>query len=137
MSFRRQKFNARKVKLDGMKFDSVMQSECYLRLRDAAAEKPSWITYECEPKFDLLPAQRLSSGATERPISYKADFAVFIKREGAAPLRVVIECKSEATRKEADYVLRRKLLLYMQSIEVVEIMSVAQLEKLLEGLRHV
>jgi hypothetical protein len=51
----------------------------------------------------------------EKNAVYTADF-VYIQ-DGA---KVVEDCKSEITRKEADYVLRRKLMLHVNGIRIKE-----------------
>lgn len=51
----------------------------------------------------------------EKNAVYTADFVYY--EDGA---KVVEDCKSEYTRKEADYVLRRKLMLHVHGIKVLE-----------------
>ena len=51
----------------------------------------------------------------EQNAVYTADF-VFVE-DGVT---VVEDCKSEYTRKEKDYVLRRKLMLHVHGIRIVE-----------------
>ena len=53
----------------------------------------------------------------EQAAVYTADFVYWSRDIGGI---VVEDCKSEITRKEKDYVLRRKLMLYVHGIRIVE-----------------
>lgn len=59
--------------------------------------------------------RELHSHIIEKAADYTADFVY--KRDGK---EVVEDVKSEATRKEADYVLRRKLMLWVHKIRILE-----------------
>jgi hypothetical protein len=59
--------------------------------------------------------RELHSRIIEKAADYTADFVY--KRDGK---EVVEDVKSEATRKEADYVLRRKLMLWRHGIRILE-----------------
>jgi hypothetical protein len=51
----------------------------------------------------------------EKNAVYTADFVY--RKDGHL---IVEDCKSEITRKEADYVLRRKLMLHVHNIRILE-----------------
>lgn len=65
---------------------------------------------ERQVKFELIPKQE-----GERAVSYVADF---VYRMGKA--RIVEDTKSESTRKNREYVIKRKLMLYHRNIRILE-----------------
>lgn len=131
MGSSRSKFNARKVRRDGMEFDSQKEYRrfCELSLLERAGKISS---LERQVKFELIPKQteryeriskktgkRLSDGirTLELPANYIADF-VYI-RDGK---RIVEDVKGY--KKGAAYelfVMKRKLMLLMHGIKVQEI----------------
>jgi hypothetical protein len=74
---------------------------------------------ERQVRFELIPAQ-----PGERPAFYTADFRYEELQAGPVPggdwVREVEDCKSEATRKNEAYILRRKLMLYRYGIRIRE-----------------
>lgn len=66
--------------------------------------------YEEHPKYELIPKQ-----AGERAVTYTPDFRY--RRDGVL---VVEDVKSEATRKKESYVIKRKLMLKIHGIRVLE-----------------
>ena len=69
------KYNARKVVVDGNKFDSAMEARYYkelLRLQEEGIVNH----FELRPKYELLPKFSLN-GVSRRAITYKADFLVY------------------------------------------------------------
>ena len=71
----------------------------------------------CQPSFELIPAQVACSGKKERGVTYIADFS-YRRRDGS---RVVEDVKSPVTAKLPAYIIKRKLMLRVHGIEVVEI----------------
>ena len=72
---RNSKYNAKKVTVDGINFDSKAESEYYLylkKLRDAG----EIIDFQLQPKYNLQPAFTNTEGKKVRAINYKADFIV-------------------------------------------------------------
>jgi hypothetical protein len=129
---RRNKFNARKVKIDGQTFDSKLEAACWSLARDAA-ESGDWLAAIRQEKFQLLPQQSTAKGF-EQPAFYTSDLALYPRNLGK--LMVVVDVKSEITRNDPAYILRRKMMLYFHKIEIVEISSVAEMQDLLEKLKH-
>lgn len=64
-------------------------------------------------KFELIPKQD-----GEKPVSYIADFVYYDKELG---VKVVEDVKSPATRKRPEYIIKRKLMLYIHKIKIQEI----------------
>lgn len=66
-------------------------------------------------KFELIPAQYQDGRCLERAVNYYADFTYL---EGN---RLVVEdVKSRITRKQPEYVIKRKLMLWVHHIRVRE-----------------
>jgi hypothetical protein len=69
------KFNAKKVKIDGIKFDSQMESLYYKHLK--ILEKANIISFFiCHPQYILQESYRNDKGVKIRAIKYIADFEV-------------------------------------------------------------
>lgn len=64
----------------------------------------------------LIPAQYIDGKCVERAVKYIADFVYVEKGE-----IVYEDVKSEITRKNKDYVIKRKLLLYLKNIRLREV----------------
>lgn len=108
------KYGNRKVVLDGKKFDSKKEAHRYLELR--TLEQAGHIYgLECQKRFELIPHQLGADGKViERSCEYIADF-VYTTREGET---VVEDTKGVRT---PDYIIKRKLMLYVHKIRVREI----------------
>lgn len=66
-------------------------------------------------KFELIPAQYQDGRCVERAVTYRADFTYM---EGN---RLVVEdVKSKITRKQPEYIIKRKLLLWIHHIRIRE-----------------
>ena len=72
---------------------------------------------ERQKKFVLIPTQKEKGKRTERPVTYIADF-VYRDRDGNL---VVEDTKSEITRKDPKYVIKRKLMRFFHNIEIQEV----------------
>lgn len=106
------KFNARKVTApDGQKFDSRKEYRrwCELKLMERAGRI---CDLKRQVKYELLPTQKKPSGGSEIKVSYIADFVY--RKNGKT---VVEDCKGMKTD---TYILKRKLMLYMYGIEILE-----------------
>ena len=107
------KYRSQPVVVNGIKFDSRREARRYqeLQLLLRAGE----ITQlQLQKKYTLIPAQKKPSGGTERAVTYTADF-VYIDRTGK---ETVEDAKGMKTQQ---YIIRRKLMLYIHGIEVIEI----------------
>ena len=108
------KYHSRKITVDGITFDSHREARRYqeLQLLLRAGE----ITQlQLQKKYTLIPTQKKPSGGTERAVTYTADFAYKDKRTGK---ETVEDAKGMKTQQ---YIIRRKLMLYVRGIEVKEI----------------
>lgn len=95
------KFKAKKIKIDGMVFDSKREYKRFLYLLEL--EKEQKISHlDRQVKFELLPKQK-----GERSITYLADF-VYLDNG----VLVVEDVKSKITKKQTDYIIKRKLIKY-------------------------
>lgn len=106
------KYRARKVTVDGITFDSKKEYNRFCELR--LLEKAGAITdLRLQVKFELIPTQRRFGKVVERPVSYKADFVYEENGE-----TVVEDTKGFKTK---DYIIKRKLMLYVHGIRIREI----------------
>lgn len=108
------KFNAKKVVCDGITFDSRKEAKRYQEL----SKDPAVTCLEIQKKYNLIPKQlRCDGKVAERACDYIADFS-YIK-DGK---RIVEDVKGY--RRGGAYsvfVIKRKLMLYVHGIEVVEV----------------
>lgn len=105
--------------IDGktVRFDSKKEARRYdeLRLLERAHQISN---LQRQVRFVLIPAQRDAKGKLiERQAVYTADF-VYTDSRGR---QIVEDTKSPPTRKEKDYILRRKLMLWVHGIRIREI----------------
>ena len=122
------KYNATKVEIDGHTFDSKKESNRYLELK--LLERGKVISdLRTQVEFELLPNQyateerygkngrRLKDKEIllERKCCYVADFVYTDNRTGET---VVEDTKGFKT---ADYILKKKMLLYFHGIHIVEV----------------
>ena len=86
------KYHAQPVMIDGHRFDSSLEARHYFSLK--IAQEQGWITdLELQPRFILQPKLKLPSGATQRAITYVADFR--FKQDGRD---VVVDVKAATHR---------------------------------------
>lgn len=121
----RSKFANQKTELDGITFDSKKEARRYAELK--LLEKAGHISsLQRQVKYVLIPAQRepdtigVKGGiyrgkVLEKECAYYADFVYM--QDGK---QVVEDVKSEATRTK-EYIIKRKLMLYLYNIRVVEV----------------
>ena len=125
MAYRRRKYNATKVEVDGILFDSKKEANRYKALKELE-QKGEIHDLRRQVKFVLIPEQRLPDwtgpkGGThrgellERECSYIADFVYELPDGGT----VVEDCKSPVTR-TPEYIIKRKLLLWLKGIRIKE-----------------
>ena len=118
------KYHSKKVVVDGITFDSKREANRYREL--LLLERAGVITdLKRQVKFVLIPAPYGVVGykkngkpirkCIERECSYHADFA-YINEQGLT----VEDVKSPAT-KTKDYIVKRKLMLYIHGIRIKEV----------------
>ena len=111
------KYHNIKTEIDGIKFDSKKESSRYKELK--LLERAGLIRdLELQPAFLLLPGFK-KNGYTFRKTEYIADFKYFDIEKGKW---VVEDVKSEITRKDKVYRLKKKLFEYKyKDLEITEI----------------
>jgi hypothetical protein len=122
------KYGNKKVVYDGIVFDSVKEKRRYIELK--LLEKAGKIQdLELQKAFILIPAQYEQTNEVytkgkkagqpkqgkclEKAVTYKADFCYIENGK-----RVVEDTKGFKTK---DYVIKRKLMLYMHGTQIKEI----------------
>lgn len=119
------KYNAKKVVIDGIKFDSLKEGRRYKELK--LLESRGLITsLELQKKFILIPAQsepdsigkrggRIKGKLIEREVAYYADFYYF---DAMTQEWTVEDTKGMKT---PEYIIKRKLMLWIHGIRIKEI----------------
>ena len=97
------KYNNKKTIVDGIKFDSEMESNYYIYLKQLK-EIGEVVDFILQPTYLLQEGFNLN-GKRIRPITYKADFKVIYK-DGHEE---VIDVKGKITE---EFKIKRKMLLY-------------------------
>ena len=109
------KYHSKKVVVDGITFDSEKEARRYgelMALRLAGEIRD----LQLQKSFELIPVQRDSAGRViERAVRYKADFYYYDVRRRCF---VVEDTKGVRTD---DYIIKRKLMLWVHKIRVKEI----------------
>lgn len=111
------KFNAKKITVDGRTFDSKKEAERYRELK--LLERAGKITdLDTQVSFCLIPKQLDEKGKViERACTYKADF-VYIENGK----RVVEDVKGyKKSNAYQLFAVKRKLMLYQHGIRIKEI----------------
>ena len=121
---RANKYNAKKVIIDGIEFDSKKESQRYLVLKKAQ-EDGAISELTLQPRWDALPAKKetyvehlktkdkIKERVIVRPIQYTADFS-YIK-DGELVVEDTKPCPKMLSR---DVPLRLKLMKYFHDIDV-------------------
>lgn len=111
------KYQNKKTIADNRLFDSKKEALRYLYLRQM--EREGVIRgLECQRVFELIPSQRdaETKRVLERACSYKADFC-YIDGSG----RMVVEDVKSPATKTPEYIIKRKLMLWVHKIRVREV----------------
>lgn len=123
------KYHAKKVRYNGIEFDSKKEAQRYAELR--LLEKAGKIAdLQLQKVFELIPAQyetsaefytkgknkgeRKKGKCIEKAVTYKADFT-YVDENGYT---VVEDTKGFKTK---DYIIKRKLMLFVHGIRIVEV----------------
>ena len=107
------KYGARRVTVDGIRFDSGMEARRYQQLQ--LLQRAGMIDQlEVHPRYEILPAHKHPvTGKRVRGIHYEADFR-YVDIETGAP--VVEDVKGHQT---PVFRLKRKLVEYQHKIRIV------------------
>ena len=126
--YRHNKYHAKKITIDGITFDSKHEAQRWLELR-RMQERKLITELRRQVRFTLIPVQRGPSSGVfkkgqhkgeakpgkllENECAYIADFVYYNGSE-----MVVEDTKGVRT---ADYVIKRKLMLYVHGIRIREV----------------
>ena len=122
------KYNAKKVSVDGIEFDSKKEARRYQEL--LLLQKAGEIhMLERQKVYELLPAQRgpdtvgkrggvIKGKLLERAVEYVADF-VYTDKNGKTVVEDVKGLREGGAY--AVFVLKRKLMLYRYGIKIIEV----------------
>ena len=122
------KYNAKKVSVDGIEFDSKKEARRYQEL--LLLQKAGEIyMLERQKVYELLPAQRepdtvgrrggiINGKLLERAVEYVADF-VYTDKNGKTVVEDVKGFREGGAY--AVFVLKRKLMLYRYGIKIIEV----------------
>jgi hypothetical protein len=114
---KRNKFNAQKIELDGMTFDSKKEHKRYIELK-AMQQRGEIFGLEHHTKFELAPKTKLEGEKRVKPaLRYFADFTYYI----STGEYIVEDVKSAATRKLASYRNKKHLMKTVFDIDVREV----------------
>ena len=114
---KRNKFNAQKVEMDGMTFDSKKEHRRYIELK-AMQQRGEIFGLEHHTKFELAPKTQLEGEKRAKPaLRYFADFTYYI----ITGEYVVEDVKSAATRKKDSYRNKKHLMKTVLNIDVREV----------------
>lgn len=108
------KYNAKRVVVDGIKFDSKREAHRYKELK--LMERAGTITdLQLQPKFELQPGFTGPDGRRIRAIHYIGDFMYTDLETGNKVVEDVKGVKTDV------YKLKKKMMAYVHSIEIVEV----------------
>ena len=107
------KYRNRKVEIDGFKFASIKEGKRYGQLK---------ILWQLGDIKDLKLQQKffLQGEHVKRRIYYLADFTYYEKQKDGSWLYVVEDTKSEPTRKNRAYIMKKKLMFERHNIIIKE-----------------
>lgn len=101
--------------VDGIKRDSLAESNRFEELM--FLQKNGYIKdLQYQVSFELIPRQQ-GENRNERPIKYIADFAYDEKQPDGSWKHIVEDKKGHKTK---DYIIKRKLMLYIHGISIME-----------------
>lgn len=112
---KRNLYGAQRVEIDGIEFDSQAEGKRYVQLK-TMLRSGEISGLEVHPSFDLIPEQEVD-GKKERQVRYVADFR-YTEKDGT----MVIEDVKSAPTKTREYIIKRKLMLWLHGIIVQEVM---------------
>jgi hypothetical protein len=107
------KYGNRKIKVDGITFDSIREANRYQELK--LAERAGAI--KClsrQVTYKLIPAAKTRTGKTVQGISYVADF-VYLDDQGREVVEDVKGFRTDV------YKIKKKLMLWLYGIEIQEV----------------
>lgn len=108
------KYHNKKTIVDGITFDSKKEGQRYIELK--LLERGGLISnLQRQVKYTLIPSQKIDGKVVERAVTYSADF---VYKDNETGLTVVEDTKGIKTK---DYIIKRKLMLYVHGIRIMEV----------------
>ena len=106
------KYQNKNVTVDGKTFDSMKEFKRWREL--SLLEKAGRVTdLQTQVKFELIPSQKIGNRVVERACHYIADFVYVLDGK-----KVVEDTKGFKT---PDYIIKRKLMLWVHGIKIQEL----------------
>lgn len=113
MAKRKSKYNASKLEVDGIIFDSKKEAAHYNVLKERL-DKGEISNLRMQVPYELIPRQLNSKGKVEeRACTYVADFVFEENGE-----EKVVDTKG---MRLSDYKIKRKLMLWLKGIKIIEV----------------
>lgn len=108
------KYHNKKTIVDGITFDSKKEGQRYIELK--LLERGGLISnLQRQVKYTLIPSQKIDGKVVERAVTYSADF---VYKDNETGQTVVEDTKGIKTK---DYIIKRKLMLYVHGIRIMEV----------------
>lgn len=99
------KYGAKKITVDGIRFDSKMEADFYLELKKQKQDGLI-VDFELQPRFELIPKFE-KNGIKYRKMEYVADFLVFIFDDKGTVIKQVVDVKGFS--RDSTFLLKQKL----------------------------
>ncbi len=111
----RNKYGNQKIVIDGVERDSLAESNRLEQLK--ILQRVGAIqNLQYQVKYELLPKQQ-GENRNERAVTYIADYVYDVVMPDGSLRQVVEDCKGHKTK---DYIIKRKLMLYIHGISIKE-----------------
>jgi len=129
MSRRGGKYGNSKTQVDGIEFDSRKEASYYLYLKEllndgTISNLRLQVAYELLPPIwreevqQLKTKEKIVRKCIQRATHYVADFVYTDNKTGNEE---VVDVKSRITRKKDAYILKKKMMLALKGIEIMEV----------------
>lgn len=115
INYKQSKYKNKQVKYYGIKFDSKKEGLYYLKLK-SMEELGIINSLKLQVKFELQPSFKINN-KTIRSINYIADFTYYDEENKLH----IVDVKSEATKKDKVYRLKKKLFQYRYALNIEEV----------------
>lgn len=114
------KYGNKKITVDGKTFDSQREYQRYAEL--CLLQRGGLITdLQWQVPFLLIPTQRIDGKVVEREVKYIADFTYKDVKTGKLVVEDVKGYRDPQSAGYAKFVLKRKLMLFMNGIQIREV----------------
>jgi len=110
---RKNKYNASRTVIDGITFDSKLESNCYKIIKEHGMLGDT----DLQKEFILQPKFRSLAGKVIQPIRYVCDF--FVSKQ------YVIDAKGLEL---SEFKMKRKMLLFQKQMEIITVGSMIDME---------